>query len=91
MLRLLREVNVDINTVGWYQSTYLGSFVSDSLVETQFSYQENIPQSVCIVYDPLRTAQGQLALRAIRLTNAFMDLYRNKESNSFKYVLAMNH
>ncbi|MCL7032414.1 hypothetical protein MKW94_020103, partial [Papaver nudicaule] len=26
MMRCLREVNVDNNTVGWYQSTLLGSF-----------------------------------------------------------------
>jgi translation initiation factor 3 subunit H len=57
MMRLLREVNVDANTVGWYQSSYLGSFVSDSLIDIQFNYQESIPHSVCIVYDPLRTAQ----------------------------------
>ena len=24
MMRCLREINVDNNTVGWYQSTYLG-------------------------------------------------------------------
>ena len=39
MMRCLREVNVDNNTVGWYQSTYFSSFVDESCVETQFNYQ----------------------------------------------------
>ena len=39
MMRCLREVNVDNNTVGWYQSTYFSSFIDESTVETQFNYQ----------------------------------------------------
>ena len=39
MMRCLREVNVDNNTVGWYQSTYFSSFIDESCVETQFNYQ----------------------------------------------------
>ena len=39
MMRCLREVNVDNNTVGWYQSTYFSSFIDDSCIETQFNYQ----------------------------------------------------
>ena len=35
MMTRLREVGVDSNTVGWYTSTYLGSFLNDSLVDTQ--------------------------------------------------------
>ena len=30
MMRSLREVSVDNNTVGWYQSTYFSSFIDDS-------------------------------------------------------------
>ena len=39
MMRCLREVNVDNNTVGWYQSTYFSSFIDDSCIDTQFNYQ----------------------------------------------------
>merc|ERR1712224_963208 len=55
MMRCLREVNVDNNTVGWYQSTYLGSFLNETMIETQFNYQDHIKNGVCIVYDPLKT------------------------------------
>ena len=39
MMRCLRDVNVDNNTVGWYQSTYLSSFIDESCIDTQFNYQ----------------------------------------------------
>ena len=38
-MRCLREINVDNNTVGWYQSTYLGSFYTEELIETFMAYQ----------------------------------------------------
>jgi translation initiation factor 3 subunit H len=55
MMRCLRDVNIDHNAVGWYQSTYLGSYVDQALIQTQFSYQQNIPQSVIIIYGAFAT------------------------------------
>eukprot|EP00899_Mesostigma_viride_P029548 jgi/Mesvir1/9779/Mv12413-RA.1 len=81
MMRCLREVNVDNNTVGWYQSTYMGSFQTVELIETFLNYQENIKRCVCIIYDPLRSSQGVLAMKALRLTDKFMDLYRTQNFN----------
>ncbi|KAL6580763.1 Eukaryotic translation initiation factor 3 subunit H [Orobanche minor] len=69
MMRCLREVNVDNNTVGWYQSTLFGSFQT-----------ENIRRCVCIIYDPSRSNQGVLSLKALKLSDSFMELYR---SNNF--------
>uniref|UniRef100_A0A1D1XP85 Eukaryotic translation initiation factor 3 subunit H n=1 Tax=Anthurium amnicola TaxID=1678845 RepID=A0A1D1XP85_9ARAE len=77
MMRCLREVNVDNNTVGWYQSTLLGSFQTVELIETFMNYQENIRRCVCIIYDPSRSNQGVLALKALKLSDSFMDLYRH--------------
>ncbi|AQK43179.1 eukaryotic translation initiation factor 3 subunit 3 [Zea mays] len=77
MMRCLREVNVDNNTIGWYQSCLLGSFQTVELIETFMNYQESIRRCVCIVYDPSRSSQGVLALKALKLTDSFMDLYRN--------------
>ncbi|KAL8101437.1 hypothetical protein AgCh_033363 [Apium graveolens] len=77
MMRCLREVNVDNNTVGWYQSTLLGSFQTVELIETFMNYQENIKRCVCIIYDPSKSNQGVLALKALKLSDSFMELYRN--------------
>merc|ERR1711865_738748 len=79
MMRCLREVNVDNNTVGWYQSTYLGSHITESMVTTQYSYQESIPKCVCLVFDPLQQSQGKLGIRALRLSHDFMELYKGGE------------
>ncbi|KAL7124328.1 hypothetical protein ABFS83_14G041100 [Erythranthe nasuta] len=76
MMRCLREVNVDNNTVGWYQSTLFGSFQTVELIETFMNYQENIRRCVCIIYDPSRANQGVLALKALKLSDSFMELYR---------------
>jgi len=79
MMHRLREVNIDNNTVGWYTSTYLETFLSDSsIVETQLSYQTSLPRSVLLVFDPVKTAQGTLSLRAYRLTQSFVELYQHK-------------
>ncbi|CAG8457548.1 17002_t:CDS:2 [Dentiscutata heterogama] len=74
MMRCLRDVNVDHNTVGWYQSTYLGSFVTHKLIETQYNYQQTFNnKSVVIVHDVSRSTHGNLSLRAFRFTRAFME------------------
>jgi translation initiation factor 3 subunit H len=39
MMRNLREVNVDNNTVGWYQSTYMGSYQTVDFLDTFLTYQ----------------------------------------------------
>jgi len=78
MMRCLREVNVDNNIAGWYSSTYMESFLNKFTIGTQFKYQERIKKSVLLTYDPLRTSQGNLSLRALRLTQPFMELYKTQ-------------
>ncbi|KAJ4711283.1 Eukaryotic translation initiation factor 3 subunit H [Melia azedarach] len=77
MMRCLREVNVDNNTIGWYQSTILGCFQTVELIETFMNYRENIGKCVCIIYDPSRFNQGVSALKALKLSDSFMDFCRN--------------
>mmetsp|Transcript_13561 Transcript_13561/g.27022 ORF Transcript_13561/g.27022 Transcript_13561/m.27022 type:complete len:346 (+) Transcript_13561:146-1183(+) len=83
MMKMLREVNVDNNCVGWYQSTYLGSFSTPALVENQYSYQVDLSKnSVVILYDPTRTTAGALAIRAYRLSDAAVAA-RTSGSNAY--------
>ncbi|EIE77692.1 hypothetical protein G6F46_001652 [Rhizopus delemar] len=81
MMRCLRAVNVDNNTVGWYRSAHLGNFVDLSLIETQYSYQNSLSaQSVVLIHDVSKSAaQGNLSIRAFRLTDAFMKAYEAKK------------
>jgi len=84
MMKCLREVNVDNNAVGWYSSTYMGSFINKATIETQYNYQERINTAVVVVYDPLKTSQGSLFLKAYKLTQNFMDLYKSKSQTFTK-------
>lgn len=75
MMKKLRHVNVDHLHVGWYQSTYFGMYFNRALLDSQYNYQNSIRESVVIIYDPLRTSKGHLALKALRLSPTTMDLY----------------
>ncbi|EFJ46498.1 eukaryotic translation initiation factor 3h [Volvox carteri f. nagariensis] len=79
MMRCLREVNVDNNTVGWYQSANMGTFQTLELIETFINYHENIKKCVCIIYDPQRSSRGNLALKAVRLKESFIELSKEQK------------
>ncbi|XP_039270913.2 eukaryotic translation initiation factor 3 subunit H-like [Styela clava] len=79
MMRCLRHVNIDHLHVGWYQSSFHGNFINRPFLESQFSYQNAIEESVVLIYDPLKTGQGNLSLKAFRLTPKMMKLYEAGE------------
>ncbi|WZN66658.1 subunit H of translation initiation factor 3 [Chloropicon roscoffensis] len=82
MMRCLREVNVDNNTVGWYQSTFVGSYQTLEIVETFMSYQESIKRCVCVVYDPQGAAQGAFGLKVLKLKEKFLQLFKEGKCNA---------
>ena len=80
-MRCLRDVHADNNTVGWYQSGHMGSFVNSFTVETQASYQEAMANSVFIVYDHVFYQNGSsLPLRAFRLSDDAFDLFKARKA-----------
>ena len=76
MMIRLREVNVDSNTVGWYRADMSG-LQDAAMVQSQFNYQSQIRNCVCIVYDPVRSSANGVALKAYRLTDTFMSMYKS--------------
>ncbi|KAK6495375.1 hypothetical protein TWF481_003398 [Arthrobotrys musiformis] len=83
MIKCLREVNVDANNVGWYQSTTLGNFINSNFIENQAHYQSQMNErTVALVYDSTRSAQGGLAIKAYRLTPQFMVAYKENKFSS---------
>lgn len=83
MMRMLREVNVDNNCVGWYQSMYMGIYSTSSVLETQLSYQTDLsPNAVVLLYDPLQTAHGTFCLKAFRLSDACLAM-KKADRNEF--------
>eukprot|EP00538_Stauroneis_constricta_P001113 CAMPEP_0119560596 /NCGR_PEP_ID=MMETSP1352-20130426/15373_1 /TAXON_ID=265584 /ORGANISM="Stauroneis constricta, Strain CCMP1120" /LENGTH=289 /DNA_ID=CAMNT_0007608615 /DNA_START=75 /DNA_END=941 /DNA_ORIENTATION=- len=83
MMRMLREVNVDNNYIGWYQSMNMGVFSTTSVLETQFSYQTDLsPNAVVLLYDPLQTSNGTVCIKAFRLSDACVSM-KQDDVNAF--------
>lgn len=87
MIRMVREVNVDANSVGWYTSANMGNFVNMNVIENQFFYQKELNErTVALVHDVSRSAQGSLSLRAFRLSAKFVEAFKENKFNSEEYV-----
>ncbi|KAG0155427.1 hypothetical protein PDIDSM_1004 [Penicillium digitatum] len=83
MVRMLREVNTDANSVGWYTSANMGNFVNMNVIENQFYYQSQLNErTVALVHDVSRSAQGSLSLRAFRLSSKFMTAFKENKFTS---------
>jgi translation initiation factor 3 subunit H len=87
MLKMLREVNVDNNCVGFYQSISLGTFNTAKLVEEQFAYQadsdsagSSLQVAVLILFDPIQTTRGNLCLKCLRLTSEAIDMLKSNKN-----------
>ncbi|KIH64649.1 Mov34/MPN/PAD-1 family protein [Ancylostoma duodenale] len=74
MLRKFRNMNIDYELVGFYQAHPFGACFSQDLVDSMFDYQSNGPDGVVIIYDPVKTRQGQLCMRAYRLSVPALEL-----------------
>ncbi|EXJ85962.1 eukaryotic translation initiation factor 3 subunit H [Capronia coronata CBS 617.96] len=80
MIRMLREVNVDANNVGWYTSANLGNFVNANFIENQYHYQKELNErTVALVHDVSRSSQGILSIKAFRLSPQFMTAYKENK------------
>lgn len=81
MLKMLREVNIDAQSVGWYTSANMGNFCTLSFIENQYHYQKDLNErTVALVNDVSRSSQGSLSLRAFRLSPQFMTAYKEKDT-----------
>jgi translation initiation factor 3 subunit H len=86
MIKYLREVNVDANNVGWYTSANMGSFISQSFIETQYQFQKDMNErTVVLVNDVSRSTQGTLSLKAYRLSPSFMAAYKEGKFTTERY------
>ncbi|KAJ1962156.1 hypothetical protein GGI12_002821 [Dipsacomyces acuminosporus] len=79
MIQCLREVNIDSSSVGWYQSTRLGDFMQQPLLDVQASYQASPSNSsVVLIHDTSKSEQsGNLSLHAFRLSQTYVDMAKS--------------
>lgn len=67
-LKKFRQMNIDYELVGFYQAHPFGACFTQELVESMYEYQSQVADGVVVVYDPVKSRQGQLSLRAYRLS-----------------------
>lgn len=72
MIRLLKEVNIEANPVGFYISSYLGGFFNQALVDSLVSFHSSNPNTIVLVHDVTKSLQGTLSLKAYRLSEQFL-------------------
>jgi len=72
MLEKLKLLGVDYYNVGWYRCAFYNEFFKERNVTCHYDYQKKIPFSVLIVYDPIGSSHGSLALHAYRLKKEMM-------------------
>lgn len=81
VINAVREVRGDANPCGWYECSSHGSFLSDSLVDNQYSFQKEVPNAVVIIYDPTKLKNGKTGFQAYRLSDAAFQKRRQADEN----------
>ncbi|CAD6936621.1 unnamed protein product [Tilletia controversa] len=84
MVRLLREVNADANPVGMYQSCFLGSFLTSTVIDglaTMAALMDrdgatSKSKAILLVHDLAQSAQGNAAIKAYRFAPSFLEAHR---------------
>ena len=76
MLRCLREINADNNMVGWYQSSVSGSYQVLEIIDQFINSLESLERCVCLIYDVTSSMTGTLGVKAIRLSDSFVEAYK---------------
>lgn len=67
---------IDHKTVGWYTTS--SAYASDHFIERQYKYQCDNSNAVMLIYESsVAAASGCVSLRVVRLTDMFMELYKN--------------
>ncbi|KAI1715937.1 JAB1/Mov34/MPN/PAD-1 ubiquitin protease domain-containing protein [Ditylenchus destructor] len=79
MLKRFRNMNIDYELVGFYQAHLYGACYTQDMIESLVDYQANTHDGVVIVYDPIKTRQGQLCIRAFRLSKKALEMSVNSD------------
>ncbi|EDV23225.1 expressed hypothetical protein [Trichoplax adhaerens] len=75
MMKYLRSINMDHMQVGWYRASPFDLNVIKDMLDSQYTYQKQIHESVGLLFDPIKAAQGNLSMKAYRLSSKVMEMY----------------
>lgn len=76
MLQNLGNMGVDNYNVGWYRCAFYNEFFKKDIADVHFKMQDQIPFSVLLIYDPIATRHGRLAIRAFRLQDEVLKTFK---------------
>lgn len=76
MLQTLGNMGVDNYNVGWYRCAFYNEFFKKDIADWHFKIQDQIPFSVLLIYDPIATRHGRLAIRAFRLQDEVLKAFK---------------
>uniref|UniRef100_A0A915AAJ8 Eukaryotic translation initiation factor 3 subunit H n=1 Tax=Parascaris univalens TaxID=6257 RepID=A0A915AAJ8_PARUN len=74
MLRKFRNMNIDYELVGFYQAHPFGACFAQEMVDSLVDYQASVQDGVVLIYDAVKTRQGQLSIRAYRLSPKALEM-----------------
>merc|ERR1712123_326555 len=83
-LKYIRDKGCDHLQVGWFTSSLHSEMFNKTFLSALLSFQMSLAESIVLVYDPLKTAQGMLSFRAFRITQRYLDLIKY-EPDSCEY------
>lgn len=78
MTAVVDQQNYDQLIVGWYLTSYFGAHINLNLFDAQLDHQRLLDEAIVLVYDPVRSSQGQLALKAFRLGTRLLEMVRDR-------------
>merc|ERR1711892_542414 len=67
-LKYIRDKGCDRLQVGWFTSSLHSEMFNKTFLSALLSFQMSLAESIVLVYDPLKTAQGMLSFRAFPVT-----------------------
>ncbi|KRZ96440.1 Eukaryotic translation initiation factor 3 subunit H [Trichinella sp. T8] len=73
-LKYFRTMNIDYLVLGYYQTAPFGGFFTETMIQSLIDYQTHDEDSVALVYDPVRCIQGNLDIKAYRLSPRTIEL-----------------
>ena len=74
-----RQLQMDSKVVGWYYVSWPDPVTSREVVQAQAAFEGRDPNFVLLSYDPWKSASGELAMKAQRLTPEYAEVLKSDQ------------
>ncbi|ODV63934.1 eukaryotic translation initiation factor [Ascoidea rubescens DSM 1968] len=94
LLELSKNTGVAAQFIGWYQCSVSSNFFNNHIIDSLLSLQRSNPNAILIIHDSSKiNTNSVLSLRAFRLSEAFLNVYKaaNNSTNKFSTALLLEN